>query len=85
MGTARTTFLVDSDGRIAKTWPKVKPEGHAADVLASLDAFQGGAGPGEGAEPDTKEASLVGGDERSSRKGTPGPDPMQGIRAGRRA
>ena len=40
MGTARTTFLVDPDGRIAKTWPKVKPEGHAADVLASLDAFQ---------------------------------------------
>jgi peroxiredoxin Q/BCP len=40
MGTARTTFLVDPDGRIAKTWSKVKPEGHAADVLASLDAFQ---------------------------------------------
>jgi thioredoxin-dependent peroxiredoxin len=40
MGTARTTFLVDPDGRIAKTWPKVKPEGHAADVLASLDVFQ---------------------------------------------
>ena len=26
MGTARTTFLVDPDGRIAKVWPKVKPE-----------------------------------------------------------
>ena len=35
-GTARTTFLVDPDGRIARTWPKVKPEGHAADVLAVL-------------------------------------------------
>ena len=40
MGTARTTFLVDPDGRIARTWPKVKPEGHAAEVLAALDAAQ---------------------------------------------
>ena len=37
-GTARTTFLVGPDGRIAAAWPKVKPEGHAADVLAALDA-----------------------------------------------
>jgi peroxiredoxin Q/BCP len=36
-GTARTTFLVDPDGRIAHAWPKVKPEGHAADVLDTLD------------------------------------------------
>jgi peroxiredoxin Q/BCP len=40
MGTARRTFLVDPDGRIAKTWEKVKPEGHAADVLAALDTLQ---------------------------------------------
>lgn len=40
MGTARRTFLVDPEGRIAKTWPKVKPEGHAADVLAALDTLQ---------------------------------------------
>jgi peroxiredoxin Q/BCP len=39
-GTARTTFLVDPDGRIARTWPKVKPEGHASDVLAALDEAQ---------------------------------------------
>ena len=37
-GTARTTFLVDPDGRIAHVWPKVKAEGHAADVLAALDS-----------------------------------------------
>ena len=36
-GTARTTFLVDPDGRIAHAWAKVKPEGHAADVLARLE------------------------------------------------
>jgi peroxiredoxin Q/BCP len=40
MGTARTTFLVDPDGRIARVWPKVKPEGHAADVMAALDELQ---------------------------------------------
>jgi thioredoxin-dependent peroxiredoxin len=39
-GTARTTFLVDPDGRIARVWPKVKAEGHAADVLAALDEAQ---------------------------------------------
>jgi peroxiredoxin Q/BCP len=39
-GTARTTFLVGPDGRIAHVWPKVKPEGHAGDVLATLDRLQ---------------------------------------------
>jgi len=36
-GTARRTFLIDPAGRIARVWPKVKPEGHAAEVLAALD------------------------------------------------
>jgi peroxiredoxin Q/BCP len=40
-GTSRTTFLVDPDGRIAHVWAKVKPEGHAADVLRTLDSLQG--------------------------------------------
>jgi peroxiredoxin Q/BCP len=40
-GNARTTFLVDPEGRIARVWPKVKPEGHATDVLAVLDELQG--------------------------------------------
>jgi thioredoxin-dependent peroxiredoxin len=40
MGVARRTFLVDPAGRIARTWPKVKPEGHAADVIAALDEAQ---------------------------------------------
>ena len=37
MGIARATFLVDPDGRIARTWPKVKADGHAEDVLMALD------------------------------------------------
>ncbi len=37
-GIQRSTFLIDGDGKIAKVWPKVKPEGHAEEVL---DAAQG--------------------------------------------
>ena len=40
-GVARRTFLVGPDGRIARSWPKVKPEGHAAEVIAALDEAQG--------------------------------------------
>jgi thioredoxin-dependent peroxiredoxin len=36
MGVERTTFLVDENGVVAKVWNKVKPAGHAAEVLASL-------------------------------------------------
>lgn len=32
----RSTFLIGDDGTIRKVWPKVKPEGHAAEVLAEL-------------------------------------------------
>lgn len=39
-GTARSTFLVGPDGRIARVWSKVKPEGHADDVLTALDVLQ---------------------------------------------
>jgi peroxiredoxin Q/BCP len=35
MGIERTTFLISPEGRIAKIFSKVKPEGHAEEVLAS--------------------------------------------------
>ena len=35
-GTFRVTFLIGPDGRIKKIWPEVKPEEHAAEVLAAL-------------------------------------------------
>jgi len=35
LGITRTTFLIGGDGRIARIWPKVKVDGHAADVLAA--------------------------------------------------
>ncbi len=36
LGTNRVTFLIGPDGRIKKIWPLVKPEAHAAEVLAAL-------------------------------------------------
>jgi peroxiredoxin Q/BCP len=39
MGVVRSTFLIDPEGRIARVWPKVKADGHAAEVLAALDAL----------------------------------------------
>jgi thioredoxin-dependent peroxiredoxin len=35
MGVQRATFLI-KDGLVQKAWPKVKPEGHAAEVLEAL-------------------------------------------------
>ena len=35
MGIQRATFLIDGDGVIRRTWPKVKVAGHAEDVLAA--------------------------------------------------
>ena len=36
MGIERTSFLIDEQGKIAKIFPKVKPEGHAEEVLAAM-------------------------------------------------
>ena len=36
MGIERTTFVIDEQGRIAKIFAKVKPAGHAAEVLEAL-------------------------------------------------
>lgn len=41
-GTHRVTFLIGPDGRIRKIWPRVKPDHHAAEVLAALEEVQGG-------------------------------------------
>ena len=35
-GILRTTFLIDEEGRVARVFPKVRPKGHAAAVLAAL-------------------------------------------------
>ena len=33
MGIARTTYLIDGDGKIARRWDNVKVDGHAQEVL----------------------------------------------------
>ncbi|WNY23937.1 Putative peroxiredoxin bcp [Methanimicrococcus hongohii] len=36
MGTVRTTFLIDTDGKIGKVWNNVRVKGHAEIVLDEL-------------------------------------------------
>jgi thioredoxin-dependent peroxiredoxin len=36
MGIERTTFVIGKDGKIERIFAKVKPEGHAAEVLATI-------------------------------------------------
>jgi peroxiredoxin Q/BCP len=39
MGVARTTYLVDGEGRVARRWDSVKVDGHADAVLEAADAL----------------------------------------------
>ena len=38
MGIERTTFLINSKGKVAHIWHKVKVQGHVEDVLATVKA-----------------------------------------------
>jgi RNA polymerase sigma factor (sigma-70 family) len=38
MGIDRSTFLIDSDGRVARAWRGVKVPGHVEEVLAAAKA-----------------------------------------------
>ena len=37
MGIVRTTYLIDSDGRVRRRWDNVKVDGHAGEVLAAVE------------------------------------------------
>ena len=39
-GILRTTFVIDKEGKIAKVFEKVKPENHAEDVAAAVEALK---------------------------------------------
>jgi peroxiredoxin Q/BCP len=39
MGLERTTFIIGKDGKIARTFPKVKVDGHVEAVMQALDAM----------------------------------------------
>ena len=38
MGMERATFLIAADGKVLREWRKVKVPGHAAEVLAAVEA-----------------------------------------------
>lgn len=40
-GTNRTSFLIDPEGKIVKVYEEVKPETHAAEVLADIQKIAG--------------------------------------------
>ena len=40
MGVTRKTFLIDKDGILRKIWHKVKPEGHAQEVLETIESLK---------------------------------------------
>jgi len=40
MGVQRATFIIDAKGNVAKVFPKVTPEGHAAEVEAEIKKLQ---------------------------------------------
>lgn len=40
MGVARSTFVIDAGGKIAKAFTTVKPEVHAKEVLAAVAALR---------------------------------------------
>ncbi|HEY4035960.1 MAG TPA: thioredoxin-dependent thiol peroxidase [Ktedonobacteraceae bacterium] len=40
LGVFRSTFLIDKSGTIRKVWPTVKPDDHASEVLAAIEALQ---------------------------------------------
>jgi thioredoxin-dependent peroxiredoxin len=37
MGMIRTTYLIDTEGKVQQVWTKVKPAGHAHEVLKALN------------------------------------------------
>ncbi len=48
-GIQRATFIIDADGTVAKIFPKVKPEGHAAEVEAEIGKLRAQTAAGAGA------------------------------------
>lgn len=39
MGVARVTYLIGPDSKVLQRWDKVKPDGHAEEVLAAVNAL----------------------------------------------
>lgn len=62
-GIQRASFIVGSDGRIEHVWEKVKPDGHADEVLAAL---RGGAAAKPAAKASAKAAAKAPASKRAA-------------------
>jgi len=52
LGVTRATFVIDTEGKVAHVWPKVKVDGHVQEILQTLK----GSAPGAGAVAAVKKA-----------------------------
>jgi peroxiredoxin Q/BCP len=39
MGVERSTFLIDTEGKLRREWRRVKVDGHAAEVLQAAKSL----------------------------------------------
>ena len=39
-GVARVTYIIDENGKIAKAWSKVKPDGHSKEVIDAIKSMK---------------------------------------------
>jgi peroxiredoxin Q/BCP len=39
MGIARTTYLIDAEGKVVRRWDNVKVDGHVEEVLEAVKAL----------------------------------------------
>lgn len=61
MGIERTTYLIDSGGKVVRLWDKVSVPGHAEEVMAAVRELVEGIGVGGGAAKVAKVVRKVGG------------------------
>jgi thioredoxin-dependent peroxiredoxin len=54
MGIIRSTFLIDPQGKVKQVWPKVKVNGHVAEVLSALTGGESASEPAEAPAPAKK-------------------------------
>jgi len=43
LGVTRATFVIDTEGKVAHVWPKVKVDGHVQEILQTLEGSAPGA------------------------------------------
>nr|AYM53652.1 ahpC/TSA family protein [Archangium violaceum] len=71
LGVTRATFLIDTEGKVARVWPKVKVDGHVKEILQSLKG--GASGEPEAGEkaPAKKAASKSAAKKVVAKKAAP--------------